>query len=69
MLMESAKAQRQNSDRPALTLFAVRTIDLTFAAEIAGICAGRGAGKVIEFFIRTLVIVSKAKKNGRHIRC
>lgn len=51
MLTESAKAHRQNSDRPALTLFAVRTIDLTFAAEIAGICAGREAGRVIEFFI------------------
>lgn len=51
MLTVSAKAHRQNSDRPALTLFAVRTIDLTFAAGIAGICAGRDAGKVIDLLI------------------
>lgn len=51
MLTVSAKAHRQNSDRPALTFLAVRTIDLTFAAEIAGICAGWDAGRVIDCFI------------------
>lgn len=51
MLTVSAKAHRQNSDRPALAFLAILTIDFTFAAEIAGICAGWDTGRVIDCFI------------------